>query len=54
MKIIIFLNRLVYGNTSLISDEAKDILNDKNKKDKLLKWIENYKKTGFWDFSFWE
>jgi hypothetical protein len=41
-------------NDSLISKEGYEILADPIKRVKLREWIENYHKTGEWDYSFWD
>lgn len=41
-------------NDSLISKEGYDILADPIKRAKLREWIDNYHKTGEWDYSFWD
>ena len=46
-KIITF----IYGNESLISDEGCELLQNEDSRLKLRKMIENYHKTGKWDYS---
>ena len=41
-------------NDSLISKEGYEILRDPVKRVKLREWIDNYHKTGEWDYSFWD
>jgi hypothetical protein len=41
----------IYGDDSLIKKEGWEILNDPIKKVKLREMIDNYHKTGSWDFS---
>jgi len=51
------LNKLslwLHGDETLISDEGYEILADPVKRVKLRKWVENYHKTGVWDYSFWD
>jgi len=44
----------IYGNENLISNEGYKILSDPTKRKRLIEWIENYHKTGVWDYSFWD
>jgi hypothetical protein len=56
-KYLIKILDLVLGfdeNDSLISKEGYEILADPIKRVKLREWIDNYHKTGEWDYSFWD
>ncbi len=54
MKIFNKIVRFIYGDTSLISPEGWEILQDPVKRVRLREMIDHYHKVGVWDFTIME